>query len=137
MKNKIEAEAEIKIGEQTHQGDGTSSVWDLCVYTKNDYHMFAYILPYTIPVLILLVNGFLFGILLAFFVFNGAMSRYDIMGLQGMVIGVFYTFSFFVFSILPHGIIELPVLFLAASVGYKFAYVQSNAVADDGFFFGG
>lgn len=142
MKNKIETQTGIKteirteVEEQTHQGDGTSSVWDLCVYTRDDYRMFAYTLPYTIPVLILLVNGFLFGILLAFFVFNGAMSGYEIMGLEGIVIGGFYTFSYFGFSILPHGIIELPVLFLAASVGYKFAYVQSNAVADDGFFLG-
>ncbi len=131
-----EINIENKTDENTHQDDETSSVWDLCGYTRDDYRMFAYILPYTVPVLILVINGMLLGVLLAFFIFNGAMSGYEIMGLQGIVIGVFYTLSYFVFSILPHGIIELPVLFLAASLGYKFAYVQSKAVVDDGFFLG-
>lgn len=125
---------ENKTDENTHQDDETSSVWDFCGYTRDDYRMFAYILPYTVPVLILMINGMLLGVLLAFFIFNGAMSGYEIMGLQGIVIGVFYTLSYFVFSILPHGIIELPVLFVAAALGYKFAYIQSNAVADYGFF---
>ena len=127
---------ENKTDENTHQDDETSSVWDFCGYTRDDYRMFAYILPYTVPVLILLVNGMLLGVLLAFFIFNGAMSGYEIMGLQGIVVGIFYTLSYFVFSILPHGIIELPVLFLAASLGYRFAYVQSKAVVDEGFFLG-
>ena len=134
--SRIGINVEEKTGEHVYSDEDTSSVWDLCGYTRDDYRMFAYILPYTVPVLILLVNGFLLGVLLAFFIFNGAMSGYEIMGLQGIIIGVFYTLSYFVFSILPHGIIELPVLFLAASLGYKFAYVQSNAVADDGFFLG-
>lgn len=132
--SKININVEERTDENIHPNDKKSSVWDLCGYTRDDYRMFAYILPYTVPVLILLVNGFLLGVLLAFFIFNGAMSGYEIMGLQGIVVGVFYTISYFIFSILPHGIIELPVLFLAASLGYKFAYVQSNAVADDGFF---
>lgn len=126
--------SKINVEEHVLQDDGTSSVWDFFGCTRNDYRMFAYILPYTVPVLILLVNGFLIGIFLAFFIFNGAMSGYEIMGLQGIVIGVFYTFSYFVLSILPHGIIELPVLFLAASLGYRFAYVQSKAVVDEEFF---
>jgi len=125
---------ENKTDENTHQDDETSSVWDLCGYTRDDYRMFAYILPYTVPVLILVINGMLLGVLLAFFIFNGAMSGYEIMGLQGIVVGIFYTLSYFVFSILPHGIIELPVLFLVASLGYRFAYVQSKAVVDEGFF---
>ncbi len=127
---------ENKTDENTHQDAETSSVWDFCGYTRDDYRMFAYILPYTVPVLILMINGMLLGVLLAFFIFNGAMSGYEIMGLQGIAIGVFYTLSYFVFSILPHGIIELPVLFLAASLGYRFAYVQSKAVIDEGFFMG-
>ena len=134
--SRININVEKKIEEHAHPDDETSSVWDFCGYTKDDYRMFAYILPYTVPVLILVVNGFLLGVLLAFFLFNGAMSGYEIMGLQGIAIGIFYTFSYFVFSILPHGIIELPVLFLAASLGYRFAYVQSKAVVDDGFFMG-
>ncbi len=125
---------ENKTDENTHQDDETSSVWNFCGYTRDDYRMFAYILPYTVPVLILVINGMLLGVLLAFFIFNGAMSGYEIMGLQGIVVGIFYTLSYFVFSILPHGIIELPVLFLAASLGYRFAYVQSKAVVDNSFF---
>ena len=132
--SEIKINVEERTGEHTYSDEETSSVWDLCGYTRDDYRMFAYILPYTVPVLILLVNGMLLGVLLAFFIFNGAMSGYEIMGLQGIVVGIFYTLSYFVFSILPHGIIELPVLFLAASLGYRFAYVQSKAVVDEGFF---
>ena len=134
--SRIKIDTKIIIEEHAHSDESTSSVWDFCGYTKDDYRMFAYILPYTVPVLMLMVNGMLLGILLAFFVFNGAFSGYEVMGIQGMVIGFFYTLSYFVFSILPHGIIELPVLFLAASLGYRFAYVQSKAVADEGFFMG-
>ncbi|MBN2488808.1 MAG: stage II sporulation protein M [Methanosarcinaceae archaeon] len=107
----------------------SSSVWRSCGYTKEDYRMFAYLLPYTVPVLV--VNGMLTGILLAFFVFNGALGGYEVLGLKGSVVGVFYTLSYFVVSILPHGIIELPVLFFAAAVGYRFAVVQSDAVLDN------
>ncbi|MDO9517094.1 MAG: stage II sporulation protein M [Methanosarcinaceae archaeon] len=119
-----------------HSDEDTSSVWDFCGYTKQDYRMFAYLQSYIVPVLMLIVNGIILGILLAFFIFNGAMSGYENMGPQGMISGLFYTFSYFVFSILPHGIIELPVLFLAASLGYRFAYVQSKAIADENFFMG-
>ncbi|MBW6469937.1 MAG: stage II sporulation protein M [Methanosarcinaceae archaeon] len=118
------------------QDNGTPSIWNLFGYTRDDYRMFAYILPYTVPVLILVINGMLLGVLLAFFIFNGAISGYEIIGIQGIVIGVFYTFSYFAFSILPHGIIELPVLFLTATLGYRFAYVQSKAVAEENFFMG-
>ena len=134
--SEIKINVEEKIEEHAHSNEDTSSVWDLCGYTKDDYRMFAYILPYTVPVLILVVNGMLLGVLLAFFVFNGALSGYEMMGIKGTVVGVFYTFSYFAFSILPHGIIELPVLFLAASLGYRFAYIQSHAVANEGFFMG-
>jgi len=132
IKNNVKNDVE----EHVHQNNETSSVWNFFGCTKADYRMFAYILPYTVPMLILVVNGILLGIFLAFFIFNGAMSGYEIMGLQGIIIGIFYTLSYFVFSILPHGIIELPVLFLAASLGYKFASVQSKAVVDEGFFLG-
>ncbi|MDF1533208.1 MAG: stage II sporulation protein M [Methanosarcinaceae archaeon] len=98
--------------------------------------MFAYFLSYIVPVLMLIINGIILGIMLAFFVFNGAMSGYESMGMHGMVIGLFYTISYFVFSILPHGIIELPILFLAASLGYRFAHVQSEAIAKENFFMG-
>lgn len=121
---------------QLHPSETPSSVWCLCGYTKDDYRMFACILPYTVPVLVLVVNGMLTGILLAFFVFNGALEGYGILGLKGIAVGVFYTLSYFVVSILPHGIIELPVLFFAAAIGYRFAFVQSDAVLNDVLFDG-
>jgi uncharacterized membrane protein SpoIIM required for sporulation len=114
----------------------SSSVWRSCGYTKDDYRMFAYLLPYTVPVLVLVVNGMLTGILLAYFVFNGALGGYEILGWKGIAVGLFYTLSYFVVSILPHGIIELPVLFFAAAVGYRFAVVQSDAVLNDFLFEG-
>jgi hypothetical protein len=121
---------------QINPSETPLSVWQSCGYTKDDYRMFAYLLPYTVPVLVLVVNGILTGILLAYFVFNGALGGYEILGLKGIAVGLFYNLSYFVVSILPHGIIELPVLFFAAAIGYRFAVVQSDAVLNDALFEG-
>ena len=72
-----------------------NSMWQYCGYGKTDYHKFAYILPYTVPAMIILVNGFLIGILLAFFTFNGAMTGYQIFGIKGITIGIFYNVVYF------------------------------------------
>jgi uncharacterized membrane protein SpoIIM required for sporulation len=116
--------------------DDTDSMWKNCGYENVDYHKFAYILPYTVPVMIILVNGFLIGILMAFFTFNGALTGFQIFGTKGILIGIIYNLIYFVISILPHGIIELPVILLAAALGYRFAFVQSHEVKNEDLFLG-
>jgi uncharacterized membrane protein SpoIIM required for sporulation len=121
---------------RTKPEDDTDSMWKNCGYEKVDYHKFAYILPYTVPVMIILVNGFLIGILMAFFTFNGALTGFQIFGTKGILIGIIYNLIYFVISILPHGIIELPVILVAAALGYRFAFVQSHEVKNENLFLG-
>jgi uncharacterized membrane protein SpoIIM required for sporulation len=111
-------------------------VWKYCGYGREDYRMIAYMLPYTIPFLILIVNGALMGILLAFFIFNGLMTGFEMFGIEGMPVGVLYNLTYFIISIAPHGIIEIPALLLAASLGYRFARVQSHEIIQKGLFLG-
>jgi len=110
--------------------------WKYCGYSREDYRMLAYMLPYTIPFLILIVNGALMGILLAFFIFNGLMTGFEMFGIEGMHVGVLYNLTYFIISIVPHGIIEIPALLLAASLGYRFARVESHEIIQKGLFLG-
>jgi hypothetical protein len=111
-------------------------IWKYCGYTREDYRMFAYMLPYTIPFMIMIVNGLLMGILLAFFFFNGFLTGYELFGVKGILIGINYNLIYFFISIVPHGIIEIPAILLAAALGYRFARVQSLEVTGKGLFFG-
>lgn len=103
-------------------------LWQYCGYSREDYRMLAYMLPFTIPFLIMIVNGVLVGILLAFFTFNGSLTGFGMFGFRGIFIGVFYNLSYFFISIVPHGIIEIPALLLAAAIGYRFARIQSGEI---------
>ncbi|MDI3539468.1 MAG: hypothetical protein PWQ52_591 [Methanolobus sp.] len=111
-------------------------VWKYCGYSREDYRMLAYMLPFTIPLMIMVVNGILVGILLAFFIFNGSLTGFEMFGSKGIFIGVFYNLSYFVVSIVPHGIIEIPALLLAAAMGYSFARFQSSEIVRKGLFLG-
>jgi hypothetical protein len=111
-------------------------IWRYCGYTREDYRMFAYMLPYTIPFMIMIVNGLLMGILLAFFLFNGSLTGYEMLGIKGIAIGIAYNLTYFFISIVPHGIIEIPAILLAAALGYRFARVQSLEVKSKGLFLG-
>jgi hypothetical protein len=111
-------------------------IWKYCGYTREDYRMFAYMLPYTIPFMIMIVNGLLMGILLAFFLFNGSLTGYEMLGIKGIAIGIAYNLTYFFISIVPHGIIEIPAILLAAALGYRFARVQSLEVTGKGLFLG-
>ncbi|MDG6244737.1 MAG: stage II sporulation protein M [Methanolobus sp.] len=104
------------------------TLWQYCGYGKNEYRDFAFMLPYTVPLMILIVNGCLVGILLAFFTFNGALTGFHLFGLQGTAIGLMYNVTYFFVAIVPHGIIEIPALLIAAAIGYRFAYLQSHEV---------
>jgi len=123
-------------GITTEKSNDSDSMWQYCGYEKSDYHKFAYMLPYTLPVMILLVNGFLLGILLAFFTFNGALTGFQIFGTKGILVGIIYNLAYFFISIIPHGIIELPAILLAAALGYRFAFIQSHEVKNKELFLG-
>ncbi|AEH59894.1 protein of unknown function DUF95 transmembrane [Methanosalsum zhilinae DSM 4017] len=112
------------------------SIWDLCGYTKNEYRTFSWIMPYTVPVLIIMVNGILIGILLAFVNFNSALIAYQLMGNPGIIIGILYSWVYFTVSVLPHGIIEIPVILVSAALGYRFARIQSGMITDNELFTG-
>jgi uncharacterized membrane protein SpoIIM required for sporulation len=112
------------------------TIWQYCGYGKYEYRMFSYILPYTVPLLILVVNGMLMGILLAFFTFNGALTGFELLGTKGVVLGLFYNVAYFFISIIPHGIIEIPIILVAAAVGYHFANIQAHNVIKNNLFSG-
>ncbi len=112
------------------------SIWNSCGYDKKEYIIMAYMLPFTIPLMVIVVNGLLAGILLAFFTFDGAMTGYLLLDITGIIIGVLYNITYFMLLILPHGIIELPAIIIAASLGYRFAYIQAHDVIDKKLFSG-
>lgn len=107
------------------------SIWKRANYNKENFRVLAYIIPYLIPIITLTLNGMLLGIMFAFFTFNGALSSYDLTGPQGIIPGILFSISYFLAFILPHGIIELPVIITATAVGYRFARVYSGKILDD------
>ncbi len=116
------------IKRKSEKKEGT--IWQYCAYGKDEYRMFAYMMPYIVPLMILMVNGFLMGILLAFFTFNGAMTGFQLFGMKGILIGLFYNVIYFFISIVPHGIIEIPAILVAAALEYRFAQIQAHNVID-------
>ncbi|TQD28468.1 stage II sporulation protein M [Methanolobus vulcani] len=121
---------------KNENNENAGTIWQYCGYGKYEYRMFSYMLPYTVPLLILIVNGMLMGILLAFFTFNGALTGFELFGEKGIIIGLFYNIVYFSISIIPHGIIEIPTILVAAAVGYHFAYSQAHDVIRNKFFTG-
>ncbi len=109
---------------------------ELCGYSKYDYRMFAATVPYLVPLLVLLANGVLLGMLLAYFTFNTVLAGYQVAGLFGMGIGLIYGLSYFTVSLIPHGIIEIPALLIATCIGYHFATIHSSAVIKEDLFLG-
>lgn len=107
------------------------SIWKRANYSKENFRLLAYVIPYLIPVITLTMNGMLLGITLSFFVFNGALSFYGFTGYQGVIPGMLFSIAYFLAYILPHGIIELPVIIIAAALGYKFARTYSDKILND------
>lgn len=116
--------------------DPKGSIWYYSGFTEYDYRKIAQLLPHTIPLIIVVVNGMLVGLLLSYITFNGILDGYEIMGLKGIFLGSIYSLSYYFSTILPHGILELPALLLAAAIGHKFARVQSNLVYNKRLFIG-
>lgn len=107
------------------------SIWEYANYNKENFRFLAYVIPYLIPIITLTLNGMLLGIMLSFFIFNGTISSYNLMGAEGIVPGILFSLSYFLAFILPHGIIELPVIITAAALGYRFARVYSDKILED------
>ncbi|WP_321420067.1 stage II sporulation protein M [uncultured Methanomethylovorans sp.] len=112
------------------------SIWKCANYNKENFRLLAYVIPHLIPIITLTMNGMLLGITLSFFVFNGAISFYDFSGSQGIVPGILFSIVYFLAFILPHGIIELPVIIIAAAIGYRFARVYSGKILEDNLLLG-
>lgn len=113
-----------------------TSIWKRAKYNKENFRLLAYVVPYLIPITALVLNGTLLGIMLSFFVFNGVLSAYELTGLQGMLPGFLFSVLYFFAYILPHGIIELPVIITAASLGYRFARIYSHEIVENKLFLG-
>lgn len=107
------------------------SIWKCANYSKENFRLLAYVIPYLIPVITLTMNGMLLGITLSFFVFNGALSLYGFAGYHGIVLGMLFSIAYFLAYILPHGIIELPVIIIAAAIGYRFARTYSGKILEE------
>lgn len=120
--------ARLRIQDNSETQD---SIWESANYNKENFRFLAYVIPYLIPIITLTLNGMLLGIMLSFFTFNGALSSYNLTGSQGIVPGILFSLSYFLAYILPHGIIELPVIITAATLGYRFARVYSGKILAD------
>jgi uncharacterized membrane protein SpoIIM required for sporulation len=72
--------------------------------------------------------------LFAFHLFNGAFSGYHLAGINGIVGGIVYNVTFFISAILPHGIIEIPVILVSTSIGYVIADSNCRFVRDKNLF---
>ncbi|MCS3924397.1 stage II sporulation protein M [Methanosalsum natronophilum] len=117
-----------------HKEISDNSIWHYSAYTKEEHRLFSYILPFIVPLLVLFANGTLLGILFTYINFNNAIIGYNAMGIEGILFGVGHAMVFFTSSIILHGLIELPVIFFAIAIGYKFAKIQSNELIKNDLF---
>ncbi len=119
---------DIKKYDVDEKNDSSNSIWKHCGYTGEDYRAIASVLPLIFPVMTLFLNGLIAGTILAFFVFNGILWGIQTAGFAGIVLGADFAFIYYLASILPHGIIELPAIFIATSIAYRFARVHSEEI---------
>lgn len=104
------------------------SVWNYYGYDRRHYRIFASALPWAPPFLVCAANGAILGLLLAFVVANGADGGMELYGTGGLITGALAGLVYFAAFIVPHGIIEIPALLLAAALGYGFAVRHSALV---------
>ncbi|UGV40413.1 stage II sporulation protein M [Methanococcoides orientis] len=121
---------DIKKNGLDEKNDSPNSIWKHCGYTGEDYRAIASVLPLIFPVLTLFLNSFIAGTVLAFFVFNGILWGSQTLGFGGILVGADFAFIYYFASILPHGIIELPAIFIATSIAYRFARVNSEEITE-------
>lgn len=111
-----------------------NSVWNYTGYSRYHFQLLTAIVPFSVPLLVAAANGAILGILFAFHLFNGAFSGYQLAGINGIVGGVVYNITFFISAILPHGIIEIPVILVSTSIGYAIADSNCRLVRDKNLF---
>ncbi|WP_164999304.1 stage II sporulation protein M [Methanohalophilus profundi] len=107
-----------------------NSVWNYTGYSRYHFQLLTAIVPFSVPLLVAAANGAILGMLFAFHLFNGAFSGYHLAGINGIVGGVVYNVTFFISAILPHGIIEIPVILVSTSIGYVIADSNCRLVRD-------
>lgn len=114
----------------------TTSIWNYSIFSRYDYRTLSKMIPFLIPMLTLIVNGMITGFLMAFNVYNGMISGVNAFGTSGIIYGIIFSLSFFVSSILPHAIIEIPALIYAVAISYRFAKIQSSTIYSNNLFLG-
>lgn len=106
-------------------------IWKSSKNSKENFRLLAYIIPYIIPIITLTLNGILFGTTLSFFIFNGILSACKLAGIQGILTEFIFSVSCFLAYMLPHRIIELQMIIIAAAHGYRFARVYSHKILNN------
>jgi uncharacterized membrane protein SpoIIM required for sporulation len=96
--------------------------WNMIGYSGSDFQNMFYILPFLIPALTSIVNGVVFGMVLTVTIVTGAFEGFLVAGGSGFVIGVAQQSLHFLAFTMPHGVLELSVIFSAIAIGYSFAY---------------
>lgn len=119
---------EMRQYQNVEKRGGTDSIWNNCNYNGKDYRAVASMLPLIFPVLTLLLNGIIAGIVLALFLFNGILWGSQTAGAAGVLLGADFAFVYYLASISPHGIIELPAIFIATSLAYRFSRAYSEEI---------
>jgi uncharacterized membrane protein SpoIIM required for sporulation len=119
---------ELRQYQTTENIENSHSIWKKYGYTGEEYRAVASILPLIFPVMTLFLNGLMAGIFLALFLFNGMLLGGQTAGFAGILAGADLAFVYYLASLLPHGIIELPVIFIATSLAYRFARVHSEEI---------
>ncbi|MGM0770778.1 MAG: stage II sporulation protein M [Halobacteriota archaeon] len=116
--------------QEAKKSGGSDFIWNNCSYNGEDYRAVASTLPLIFPVLTLLLNGIIAGIVLALFIFNGILWGSSIAGFTGIFLGADFAFVYYLASISPHGIIELPAIFIATSLAYRFSRAYSEEIME-------
>jgi len=95
--------------------------WKLIGYSRSDFQRMFYILPFLIPALTAIVNGIVFGMVLTVTIIQGAYEGFLIGGGTGFMNGIAQQSLHFLAFTMPHGVLELSVIFSAIALGHSFA----------------
>jgi uncharacterized membrane protein SpoIIM required for sporulation len=112
------------VGRQRQTGISDShslGFWNLVGYSGSDFQKMFSVLPFLIPALTAIVNGIVFGMVLTVTLMQGAYAGFLIGGGAGVFIGFAQQSLHFLAFTMPHGVLELAVIFSAIAVGYSFA----------------
>ena len=106
----------------THTAQNTPlGFWKLVGYSRSDFQKMFSILPFLIPALTAIVNGVVFGMVLIVTIFQGAYEGFLLGGGTGFFNGIAQQGLRFLAFTMPHGVLELSIIFSAIAVGHSFA----------------